>query len=688
MSGENIMKPLVKRRLRLRRSNESDVGQVAAYTYYRYSRGHSARTRLTEYDGDNNNDDDDDNDNDDAKNVVVVVEQQVVVSSLLALLPDELWRRVLTFLTMDDYWFKTRVIHHRLRQITHDMLLCSTELHFSFLQQQQHRMNQKPELAANSNDALQQQQQQQQQPLICIESIFSNNDDFWGGRRRRRRIFANLTYLDFGGLLYFTGEKRNGKSIFTDIFGSARNLLTLDCSGCIRLKGSALEEAAAAVVCNDDAVGDDDVDVVRPQQQQQQQQQLKLRHLYLTGCRRVTTETLKLLLPRCPRLESLLICGTSQTIKGHFLTDIPSCPPPPQLIRSLDLSAMDSEVILNGYADEVEALSVGSSRSFTSLYGALEQAVLRQLQPLVEHEELNNNNNKLDAITSIRQRVYSEMPWFPQRAFSKLRYINFNNLIHDLRPGTLSFIALQSHQMVEVHLSGVNQLQDIEVQLLALSCGHSLKMVNLQCCSKLTDTAFEWVGRYCPALVDLNVSACFDLTDRSIVAVATGCAKLRTLRMAHLKRVTDHALEVIARHLKHLLLLNVQSCSQLQQCPESLPDGLLEIDKRDTGITSLPPLPALVIKDGRRAKQQQKQPNTFLCSATWQSQSFGRHFIKPAPMWCCRDCELVPNRGDRGLCGTCASNCHRDHDIYLSGMRLFFCDCAFGFGACDCQMLK
>ena len=140
--------------------------------------------------------------------------------------------------------------------------------------------------------------------------------------------------------MYFTGEKRNGKSMFTDIFCSAPNLLTLDCSGCIRLKGGALEEAARDIGYYDD---------VKPQRHV-----LKLRHLYLTGCRRVTTETLRLLLPRCPHLESLLICGTSQTIKGHFLTDlwyIPSCP---KLIRSLDLSAMDSEVIGRRYDTDHE----------------------------------------------------------------------------------------------------------------------------------------------------------------------------------------------------------------------------------------------------------------------------------------------------------------------------------------------
>ena len=47
------------------------------------------------------------------------------------------------------------------------------------------------------------------------------------------------------------------------------------------------------------------------------------------------------------------------------------------------------------------------------------------------------------------------------------------------------------------------------------------------------------------------------------------------------------------------------------------------------------------------------------------------------PMFHCRDCGLLSSMG-LGVCSTCASTCHKEHDTFLGSYTRSYCDCAYG----------
>ena len=72
----------------------------------------------------------------------------------------------------------------------------------------------------------------------------------------------------------------------------------------------------------------------------------------------------------------------------------------------------------------------------------------------------------------------------------------------------------------------------------------NLTVLDLRCCSKLTDDVVEKLVSGCTCLKVLNLSLCFDVTDASLEHIMSKCVGIRRLYMVHCK-ITDKGKSVV-----------------------------------------------------------------------------------------------------------------------------------------------
>ena len=558
-----------------------------------------------------------------------------------------IWHLILDYLSLDEIYLALRCVSGIMRSATEKYVFQHLDAwHGSFFQNRTRRgSNGKGERRRKQN----------------INSILDH---------LLIRSSSNLLCLDLSSLHSFTGrsETKRGVSLLAVVFRRCPNLSTLNCSDCHRLEASALSEAL-----------DPSVDLS------------KLKRLYLSNCYRVNGWAVHhLLVHPSLQLKTLHLGGCSSNIGRHLSSNAQDR----HLLFTGDFESLDLSGLkhLKGNLSDLIGLTqlrelvvegcdrlLFTHRASEILYNRIIESSL--LQTVHTDDEIKDGLSQI-----IDEAVENSL--LAGSEFAHLRVLNWNDPQPRLAWSTaLCLVALQSRQLVEVHLRGCESVRNEDIQILSISCGKTLKVCDFQGLSLLEDSGLQTVGRYCEVLVDLDVSVCFRISDTGIIGITHRCRRIRCLRMNHLK-VTDGSLKVIARELSDLRVLSIQGCHGISEHVE-LPKSLIEIDTRETELPinklSLPS--SLVFKNGRyhytTDESRNASPSLRQCSFARQSKRF-QYNQTPEPMWSCHDCEMLPTRA---ICGACILHCHRGHRVEMVGLQRFYCDCAVGLGKEPCQCL-
>lgn len=124
--------------------------------------------------------------------------------------------------------------------------------------------------------------------------------------------------------------------------------------------------------------------------------------------------------------------------------------------------------------------------------------------------------------------------------------------------------------------------------IISYSTGTQIIDLSGENCEPITDQALDHVARFCPSLRQLKVTSrrisdhglkllarhcrhlevldfenCDKIGDRGIGAVAKGCPNLQVLSVAHCTKVSDKSIGAIARKCSRLRVLNVAGCRKV-----------------------------------------------------------------------------------------------------------------------------
>lgn len=132
---------------------------------------------------------------------------------------------------------------------------------------------------------------------------------------------------------------------------------------------------------------------------------------------------------------------------------------------------------------------------------------------------------------------------------------------------------LRPTQLRELKLAHCNALTDLAFptpsmrRALPLSppfrvCEH-LRMLDLTCCTMLTDEAVRAIVSHAPRLRNVSLAKCSHLTDQSVYAISELGRNIQHLHLAHVSHVTDRAIIHLAHHCTRIRYLDLACCVQL-----------------------------------------------------------------------------------------------------------------------------
>lgn len=620
----------------------------------------------------------------------------------------------------------------------------ATALHFSYLVQLDRCSN---KITSRSRS---EQEKCIQRLLSGIKSSDSNNDDDSDDDNDEK-----LQRLEFSGLRHIIGDQGNWlKRIFgsnnyrNPLFGS---LTSVDFSGCAMLDPRAVH---AALVLGSDRSNYDRCDLTPdiPYDDDNDGASSNIIYLNFQGCCRIDDKIVTEITrsPRFRRLQSLGLGGCSQTIGDECVQDILAHL---RELRFLDLSGLKhitersaDDFPLFLAPDALESLELAGCEliRFSSL-----QRWSRIHLPRRRGYETNNHNRNSPPFSTIVdpaqctsnywetgqiQWVDDHDPLQSRKPMKKLSRLNFNGIgtpRRGLVAGALPYFALRSMgALQEVYLSGCEQVQDWEIEILARVCANSLSVLEMRSCC-IGDDAVRAVGRYCTNVSDIDFSACFQITDEGMVSLCqnqgiyyedststsgsaagvktrrrrTTTPSIRSLKIAALLQITDESILAIGA-LESLLFLDVSNCPKvtedsLRKTVKEL-TSLVEVDAKGIGkwgsaaatLYSYDDEPRyLRFVNGRpfhKAARNVRSEDACrqLCTVREHSKHVGQG-VPLQPMYHCEDCRLIPSL-NRGMCHGCSVHCHKKqgHNVFVGSFTRFYCDCPFDISKLHCQALS
>ena len=90
-----------------------------------------------------------------------------------------------------------------------------------------------------------------------------------------------------------------------------------------------------------------------------------------------------------------------------------------------------------------------------------------------------------------------------------------------------------------------------------------LRMLDLTCCTMLTDEAVRAIVSHAPRLRNVSLAKCSRLTDQSVYAISELGRNIQHLHLAHVSHVTDRAIIHLAHHCTRIRYLDLACCVQL-----------------------------------------------------------------------------------------------------------------------------
>lgn len=487
----------------------------------------------------------------------------------------------------------------------------------------------------------------------------------------------NLKYLECAGLRNVSGTGWLSKL--------PSSLQTLDLSGCAALDPDALVAF---------------LKIPDPQ----------LKHLNLTGCTGVSSQVVTVITEYHSQLESLWLGGCSQRVGGglrihRMLEKL-------QRLRHLDLQTLNhvtdaSGLFMENLSTSIESLNLTACKQ-------LRLAGLEALEA-IQYQMNHLGRQGLDHWRNA-----------PISRHDKMMHLVLDSLGTPrvgLCRGVLSYFAMGRH-LREVHLSGCEQIQDWEVEALAVTCASTLTCLQMRAC-RITDVAIQALATHCEMLGEIDISACFRVGDAGILSLSEtrrvvigeakrgkGTFRLRVLRLASLPGLTDRGITAIG-NIDSLHVLDVEDCIEVR--PTALVQTILRlpylIDINAKGIADeRNSFPALLRNAVRMSPQQKPQGLRMVnrrfhewdnsdddteigvalgeltcCTVRSKAQRLDAP-IPLAVMYYCVDCKLLPAM-DRGICACCVTKCHRGHKTFVGAWTRFYCDCPFGVAGNECNAI-
>ena len=632
-------------------------------------------------------------------------------------LDESLWAVVLSYTSTPDLVRVLESNHPILHKAARLALTNTRALHFSYLVELDPCRN---SIHGGSSAKKHDRNEQERHVAKLLDSIQNGK--------------GKLERIEFSGLRHLVGDQGNWLPRLFSVNNTncvSRNLTSIDFGGCAMLDPRLVH--AALLGGEDDTVSES----ITPQSTlplasstTEPKAHCPLLYLNFRGCYRIDAQIAMAIAksPKFRHLRSLGLGGCSQTIADECVHAILVHL---RELRFLDLSGLKR--ITERQITELEMLAPDSLESLELAgcellrFNSLQQWSRIHLPRQAGYETNASTSLPLSTIVDPAQCTptywESHMPWRESsngtdnfgssQPMKKLSRLNFNGIgtpRRGLVEGALPYFALRSMgALTEVYLSGCEQVQDWEIDILARVCANSLNVLEMRACC-IGDDAVRAVGLHCMNLSDIDFSACFQITDEGILSFCqyqgvhedvysnvkrrrhNVTSTVRSLNIGAVPQVSNKSITAIAA-LDSLIFLDVSNCPKVT--PDTLSDtvkdlaSLVEVNAKGIGRWSSS-VAALYSYDDDEPRHLRfvngrllRRP-TFdktcpkLCTVRQYSKHLGQS-VPLQPMYHCLQCRIIPSL-NRGMCHACSIHCHANatHTTYLGSFTRFYCDCPFG----------
>ncbi|WOL09826.1 hypothetical protein Cni_G18579 [Canna indica] len=129
-------------------------------------------------------------------------------------------------------------------------------------------------------------------------------------------------------------------------------------------------------------------------------------------------------------------------------------------------------------------------------------------------------------------------------------------------------------------IGGCRDVSDESIKSLSLACRHSLRSLRMDWCLNVTDSLLNCVLSNCTHLAALDIGCCDKVTDSAFQSLGIGGyeSQLKVLKMSNCSKITISGLGSILQYCKYLEYLDLRSCPHLtrlgcQQAGLQFPEG-------------------------------------------------------------------------------------------------------------------
>ncbi|KAK7816864.1 hypothetical protein U0070_021661 [Myodes glareolus] len=101
-------------------------------------------------------------------------------------------------------------------------------------------------------------------------------------------------------------------------------------------------------------------------------------------------------------------------------------------------------------------------------------------------------------------------------------------------------------------------------RVVAVNC-RNIEHLNLNGCTKITDSTCYSLSRFCSKLKHLDLTSCVSVTNSSLKGISDGCRNLEYLNLSWCDQITKEGIEALVRGCRGLKALLLRGCTQVQR---------------------------------------------------------------------------------------------------------------------------
>ncbi|XP_066297965.1 F-box/LRR-repeat protein 2-like [Branchiostoma lanceolatum] len=151
--------------------------------------------------------------------------------------------------------------------------------------------------------------------------------------------------------------------------------------------------------------------------------------------------------------------------------------------------------------------------------------------------------------------------------FPRLRHLDLNGCWH-LTDSGLKYLAANNPNLEYLNIDWCFRITDKGIEHLAKRCP-KLRHISMAHCFSVSNRGIKQLSQNCPGIAELNVSGNFLLTDKALRYLSeSNTVSLRTLNVEGCTRLTDQGMGLLLQTCGRLERLNVRDCRNLS------PDGM------------------------------------------------------------------------------------------------------------------